>query len=81
MRLFELGFQKGSAAPTVFYHREKGMRCVAHGDDFTFTGRRRDLLEVKRRLEEVYELKMRAMLGDDSNDDKEITIRNRTIRW
>ena len=57
------------------------MRCVAHGDDFTFAGRRRDLLEVKKRLEEVYELKMRAMLGDDSNDDKAITSLNRTIGW
>ena len=29
----------------------------------------------------MYELKMRAMLGDDSNDDEEITSLNRTIKW
>ena len=57
------------------------MRCVARGDDFAFTGRRRDLLEVKSRLEEVYELKMRAMSGDDSNDYKEITSLNRSTKW
>ena len=31
MRLFELGFRNGSAAPKVFYHREKSMRRVVHG--------------------------------------------------
>ena len=34
VRLREMGFEKGRAAPTVFYHREKQVRCVVHGDDF-----------------------------------------------
>ena len=32
-------------------------------------------------MEESYELKMRAMLGDDVGDDREITILNRRIVW
>ena len=32
-------------------------------------------------MEESYELKMRALLGDDVGDDREITILNRRIRW
>ena len=32
-------------------------------------------------MEDSYELKMRAMLGDDFGDDKEITILNRLISW
>ena len=32
-------------------------------------------------MEESYELKMRAMLGDDFGNDKEITILNRLISW
>ena len=62
-KLEALGFKKGLAASTVFYCESKGVRCVVHGDDFTFTGKRRDLFEIKRKLEESYELKMRAMLG------------------
>jgi len=80
-KLRALGFKKGSAAPTVFYCKLLGVRCVVHGDDFTFTGKRRDLFEIKRKLEESYELKMRAMLGDDAEDDKEITLLNRTLIW
>ena len=32
-------------------------------------------------MEESYELKVRAMLGDEFGDDKEITILNRRISW
>ena len=32
-------------------------------------------------MEESYELKMRAMLGDESGDDQETTILNRRISW
>ena len=62
-KLEALGFKKGLAALTVFYCKSKGVRCVVHGDDFTFTGKRRDLFVIKQMLEESYELKMRAMLG------------------
>ena len=54
---------------------------MAHGDDFTFTGKRRDLFEIKRKLEESYELKMRARLGGEAEDDKEITLLNRMLVW
>ena len=38
-RLTEMGFTKSKVAPTVFYHQEKKVRCVVHGDDFTSSGR------------------------------------------
>jgi len=80
-KLAAIGFAKGIAAPTVFYWEERGVRCVAHGGDFTFSGKQSDLLYIKSKMEESYELKMRAMLGDDFGDDKEITILNRLISW
>ena len=80
-KLSAIGFAKGVAAPTVFYWEERGVRCVVHGDDFTFSGKRSDLLYIKSKMEDSYELKMRAMLGDDFGDDKEITISNRSISW
>ena len=54
---------------------------MAHGDDFTFSGKQADLLWIKSKMEESYELKMRAMLGDESGGDQEITILNRRISW
>ena len=80
-KLVAMGFEKGIAAPTVFFWKSKGVRCVVHGDDFTFTGKREDLLAIKSKMEESYELKMRALLGDEPGDDREITILNRRIRW
>jgi len=38
-------------------------------------------LYIKSKMEDSYELKMRAMLGDDFGDDKEITTLNRFISW
>ena len=79
-KLAAMGFGKGIAAPTVFFLKSKGVRCVVHGDDFTFIGKRQDLLEISGELEESHELKMRALLGDEPEDDREITILNRRIR-
>ena len=80
-KLVAMGFEKGIVAPTVFFWKSRGVRCVAHGDDSTFTGKREDLLTIKSKMEESYELKMRALLGDEAGDDREITILNRGIRW
>ena len=80
-KLAAICFAKGIAAPTVFDWEERGVRCVAHGGDFVFSGKQSDLLYIKSKMEESYELKMRSMLGDDFGDDKEITILNRLISW
>ena len=79
--LEEMGFRKGVAAPTVFYHPEKEVRCVVHGDDFTFTGERETLRGIAGRMKQTYELKVRGIVGDEPEDDKEIVILNRTLRW
>ena len=34
----DLGFEQGKASPCVFHHREKDLRVVVHGDDFTGLG-------------------------------------------
>ena len=54
---------------------------MVHGDDFTFSGKQADLSWIESKMEESYEMKMRAMLGDEFGDDKEITILNRRISW
>ena len=79
--LEEMGFAKSKVAPTVFYNAELRVRCVVHGDDFTFSGGLKELKRIAERLREVYELKVRGILGDGPEDDKEIKILNRTLQW
>jgi hypothetical protein len=52
-----------------------------HGDDFTFEGPPEALDEVVKSLEKVWLIKVRALLGPDPTDDKEVSILNRIIRW
>ena len=36
--LIKCGFVQGKSSPCVFFHAEKGISVVVHGDDFTFLG-------------------------------------------
>ena len=67
-RLGTLGMRKGIANPTVFYNPVNEMRCVVHGDDFTFLGWETDLEEMATRLQETYQLKVRGILGGEPGD-------------
>ena len=80
-RMEAVGFIRGKAAPTVFHNPRTGVRCVVHGDDFTFTGCDIDLADMAKEMKSWYELKVRALVGDEDGDDHEATILNRTIRW
>ena len=33
-----IGFRRGQSTPCVFWHKEKGIWAVIHGDDFTLLG-------------------------------------------
>jgi hypothetical protein len=80
-RLESVGFRRGKAAPTVFFNEGTEVRCVVHGDDFTFLGRASELCRIKGLMQEWYQVKVRAVLGDDPEDDKRISILNRTLVW
>jgi hypothetical protein len=75
------GFVRGAGASVVFWLPGKDLACVVHGDDFTFCGYEEDLDWVQQLMGGWFELKVRGRLGPDKNDDKEITILGRTVRW
>ena len=75
------GFERGDACSVIFYHEERDLSCVVHGDDFTFCGYGDDLKWITKMMESWFEIKVRAVLGDDESDDKEATILGRTVRW
>ena len=76
-----LGFSSGEASPCCFYREADDVSCVVHGDDFTFEGPPEALLEIAEALKKVWLVKVRATLGPEPKDDKEVSILNRIVRW
>ena len=75
------GFKRGAACPVIFYHPDRDLALAVHGDDFTFVGVEEDLLWITEQMRQWFEIKVRAMLGPDATDDKEVVILWRRVRW
>ena len=80
-KLVEAGFERGVASPVAFYHKGRDVACVVHGDDFTFCAASADLDWIEALLPKWFEVKVRARLGPDERDDKEVVILGRLVRW
>ena len=80
-KLESIGFKRGRSNPVAFCRASDETSLVVHGDDFTFLGYEEALEEMKTELAKWWEIKVRGTIGDDPQDDKEIVILNRTIRW
>ena len=65
----------------IFYHEERDISLAVHGDDFTFCGLEKDLMWIKELLGSWFDIKVRAILGEDPDDDKEVTILGQIVRW
>ena len=63
--LKDAGFVIGRANTRAFWHPEKGVSVVVHGDDFVRVGLQDDLKCVECVVRKKYPMKMRAMLGPD----------------
>lgn len=80
-RLEECGFKRGTGCPVLFHHKERDLSAAVHGDDFVFTGYDEDLKWAADYIKGCFEVKVRAVLGAGSDDDKEVTVLGRTVRW
>ena len=80
-RLEAAGYIRGKSAPTTFFNPASRSRCVVHGDDFTFMAEDAELKRMANLMSEWYDIKVRAVLGPEENDDKEVVILGRTVRW
>ena len=80
-KLVKAGFERGIASPVAFYHRDRDIACVVRGDDFTFCAASADLDWIEAMLPEWFEAKVRARLGPDDSDDKEVVILGRLVKW
>jgi hypothetical protein len=80
-KLVKSGFVRGRGSPVVFWHPARDLSVEVHGDDFTFSGVDEDLDWIEGLMKGWFEVKVRARLGPDETDDKEITILGRLVRW
>ncbi len=80
-KLEEIGFRRGKAAPTVFYNDKTKVRVVVHGDDFTCTGTRVEMVKLAEKMAEWWEVKLRGIMGSAADEVKEMTILGRRVKW
>ena len=64
-----------------FWQKSRDLACVVHGDDFTCCGFNEELDWIENLKMSWFEVKVRARSGSDKNDDSEVTILGRTVRW
>ena len=76
-----VGFERGNACGVIFYHEGRDISLAVHGDDFTFCGLEEDLTWIQGLLRSWFDIKVRAIMGEDAEDDKEVTILGRVVRW
>ena len=79
--LVQAGFSQGGSTPCAFYHAEKDVLIVVHGDDFTVLGTDEAIQWTAAVLGARYSIKVRGILGPGIHDKHEITILNRVLRW
>ena len=65
----------------MFYHPERDLSLVVHGDDFTFCGLEEDLHWIKDLMGSWFEIKVRGVLGSDEGDVGQIVLLGRVITW
>ena len=80
-RLQALGFIPRKASPCCFYRQADDVSVVVHGDDFVFEGPSDVFKEIANALRKYWIIKLRATIGPDAKDDKEVSILNRIVRW
>ena len=64
-----------------FKDEEQDIRCVVHGDDFTFLGTDSALTWIQKRMQARYKVKVKGRLGPQPRDDEVIKILNRVVEW
>ena len=74
-----LGFQAGKYNTCTYWHRDKDVKTMVHGDDFVSSGAEEDLRWLEEQMKVRFEIKTQ-MLGHGQNLEKEGKILNRILR-
>lgn len=72
---------EGRAAPKCFLDGGSQTRSRVHGGDFVVAGPTGGVGRVKKSMKAWCEVKVRAVLGRDAGDDKDIAVLGQAVRW
>ena len=75
------GFAPGLGSPVLFVNQTRDLKVSIHGDDITVLGFEDDLMWLKQKLGERYELKFGGLLGPDTTDVQDVALLNRLIHY
>ena len=77
--MLELGFVSSLTSACVYVHHARGLRVVAHVDDFLVTGPKPELIELRRQLQLGYEVDG-DIIGREADEKLEGKFLGRKIR-
>ena len=77
----ELGFKRGLCSPCTFYHEERNLRAVIHGDDFTILGFTSELDWFRNAITTKWQIKVKGRIGPAPDDLKLMHVLNRLVEW
>ena len=78
--LLGLGFRQSRVSPCVFWHRDRRLRVLIHGDDYVCGGPRSQVAWFQKELSRKFKIKA-EVLGPAAEEEKEVRILNRVLRW
>ena len=77
--LESIGFARGKGHPCVFWHAEKGIKTLVHGDDYVSAGSAESMAWLEAKLSEAYEIQTQKLgLGVDCQLEGKVL--NRILR-
>lgn len=80
MKLELLGLPHGKATPARFYSKVTMVGALAHGDDFVVVGPEEGVEEVKGKIREWYDVKLRAILRREAGYNQDTVVLGMVIR-
>jgi hypothetical protein len=80
--LLGLGFLKGESSPCTFFHPNRKLHMVVHGDDFFTEGSSEELRLLDKQLQKHFTMKT-EVLGPDAakGEVQELKFLNRVLSW
>ena len=74
-----MGFEAGGYNACTYFHRQRNLISMAHGDDFATTGKDEDAKWLETKLKERFEIKTH-LIGKTENMSQEGKVLNRVLR-
>ncbi len=78
--LESIGFIQSKGIPSIFYHPQRKIRTMVHGDDYLSVGSRCNILWLEKELKNKFDIKTN-IIGTKMGDKKGLKILNRIVRF